>query len=369
MDTAVNEKNVSLYNKHAKTDINTHETLQKREKGMAAPLKKLHNRIKRTLLQRFASDAHRLLDLACGRGGDLHKWLDCRIQYVRGYDIAEGEIEEAKARFESILNDPSEKNSRYAEAARAMKVDFVCTHDIGDKVWAAGPLYDCVSCMFALHYFFHSKETARKTVEMAAKNLKEGGHFIGVLPNGRHVMDTIGPEMKPLTMKAMKLAPKWLGQAQSFGSPYTCALTDTVTEGGDDGSGSYEYLVFQKVLVDIAQNYDLHPVTDYDDFELDEVLEPAETSKGGTRLFRRFKPNFPGSHPSLIVASRLNCAFVLRKGKLDDAPAAAAPAADVGVKRARVEEPGVGSGVREGGVGGAQTESKYKRSSKFARAR
>ena len=68
------------------------QALQKRQKGMAAPLKKLHNRIKRTLLQLFASDADRLLDLACGRGGDLHKWLDCRIKYVRGYDIADGEV-------------------------------------------------------------------------------------------------------------------------------------------------------------------------------------------------------------------------------------------------------------------------------------
>lgn len=30
--------------------------------------------------------------------------------------------------------------------------------------------------------------------------------------------------------KAMRLAPRWAGVPQPFGSPYTCALTDTVTE-------------------------------------------------------------------------------------------------------------------------------------------
>lgn len=140
------------------------------------------------------------------------------------------QVEEAKARFQSIRSDKSDHGRRYADAANAMKVDFVCTHDIGDKVWAAGPPYDCVSCMFALHYFFHSEATARKAVEMAAQNLKEGGHFIGVLPNARHIIDTIGHDMKPLDMKAMKLAPKWAGQPSTFGSAYTCALTDTVTE-------------------------------------------------------------------------------------------------------------------------------------------
>lgn len=117
----------------------------------------------------------------------------------------------------------------------------------------------------------------------------------------------------------------------------------------------------------IALDYGLHPVADYDDFELDEVLEPAETSKDGTRLFRRFKPSFPGSHPSLIAASRLNCAFVLRKGKPEDA-AAAAPAAAAERKRPREEVP-VASGGPAGAGGSAPAESKYKRSSKFARAR
>jgi 2-polyprenyl-3-methyl-5-hydroxy-6-metoxy-1,4-benzoquinol methylase len=59
---------------------------------MAAPLKKFHNKIKRLLIQRFAGSCSTLLDLACGRGGDLYKWIDCDIKYVRGYDIAEDEV-------------------------------------------------------------------------------------------------------------------------------------------------------------------------------------------------------------------------------------------------------------------------------------
>jgi hypothetical protein len=97
-------------------------------------------------------------------------------------------------------------------------------------VWKDGGSYDAVTCMFALHYFFQGEESARNAIEMAAVKLKEGGYFFGVLPDGKNVQDTIGPAMKPLSLKAMKLAPRWKGQATPFGSPYTCALTDTVTE-------------------------------------------------------------------------------------------------------------------------------------------
>lgn len=68
------------------------QATQQRDAGLAAPLKKLHNRIKRLLIRRFAYDANSLLDLACGRGGDLHKWVDSDISFVRGYDIAAEEV-------------------------------------------------------------------------------------------------------------------------------------------------------------------------------------------------------------------------------------------------------------------------------------
>jgi hypothetical protein len=39
--------------------------------------------------------------------------------------------------------------------------------------------------------------------------------------------------------------------------------------------------------------------------------------KDGNALFRRFKPDIEGLHPSLQLASKVNCAFVFRKGNPD----------------------------------------------------
>lgn len=51
-------------------------------------------------LCRFAKGAPRLLDLACGRGGDIWKWIDAGIPCVKGIDLSPHEIEEARARWE-----------------------------------------------------------------------------------------------------------------------------------------------------------------------------------------------------------------------------------------------------------------------------
>jgi mRNA capping enzyme len=50
--------------------------------------------------------------------------------------------------------------------------------------------------MFALHYFFSSESSARNAIKLAANNLKPGGYFFGVLPDGKNVMDTLGPTMQ-----------------------------------------------------------------------------------------------------------------------------------------------------------------------------
>ena len=50
------------------------QALEARRQGAALPLKDFHNDIKRRMISRFAFQAERLLDLACGRGGDIHKW-------------------------------------------------------------------------------------------------------------------------------------------------------------------------------------------------------------------------------------------------------------------------------------------------------
>ena len=74
--------------------------------GPAIQLKKFHNDVKRELIKSYAGRARRVLDLACGRGGDLHKWTDAGIKHVVGVDLSPKEIEEAKRRFRELRGKP-----------------------------------------------------------------------------------------------------------------------------------------------------------------------------------------------------------------------------------------------------------------------
>ncbi|KAJ4982100.1 hypothetical protein NE237_032937 [Protea cynaroides] len=77
----------------------TNQTLEDREASPIIHLKKLNNWIKSVLIQLYARRGDFVLDLACGKGGDLIKWDKVKVGYYVGIDIAEGSIEDCRTRY------------------------------------------------------------------------------------------------------------------------------------------------------------------------------------------------------------------------------------------------------------------------------
>ena len=299
MDIHALEYTRQHYDAHSNQHASTQEALRSRAKGPGAPLKVFHNSIKRHLINRFATNADSLLDFACGRGGDIWKWIDAGVKYVKGIDLSTGEIVEARQRFSEALQ-------KYPDMAT--RAEFADTPLLGIEDWREGRVFDVVTCMFAIHYFFVAEKALKQFLHNVSINLKEGGYFIGTVPDGKAINECIKTsrifEQPMLTIEA-----HWKGQPQCFGSPYICAIGDTVT-GGDKGTaGSYEYLVYSNVLAGVAAQVGLKPVLDYDDEELEAMLHPHDRKK----TLKHFNPRFPHSDPSLETASRLFATFVFQK--------------------------------------------------------
>ncbi len=315
-DESTLERNKRLYDSHAPVAGNEREQRQSRESGQAFPLKRFHNEIKAKLLACFAQGADSLLDLCCGRGGDIHKWIDCKIRRVGGVDNSMKEIVEAMRRFAKA------KQSRGA----SLEANFQHTDFLGQKLVDLGPAYDVVTCMFAIHYFFESEVVVKTFFQNVSKHLKLGGHFIATFPSGKQVLQTLNRK-EAYRSPMLYLRKHWRGQdpASPFGQAFECAITDTVTRadgepgGGADIVGSHEYLVFFNVIQALAKEAGLEVVKHY----------PARAGRGDTSSlfqdsdadsgFKRFKAPFGRNEgdtevaKSLRVASELYVAAVFRK--------------------------------------------------------
>lgn len=133
--------------------------------------RQMHNLIKANLIQHYGGNT--VLDLACGRGGDLAKYVN--TQSYTGIDISPDSIAEAKSRATGI-----------AQMQTEFEVQDITSLEI-DRFEAAS--LDTVSCMFALHYFWDRVEHMDKLLRQINTWLKPGGHFIGIIPDAESIMD------------------------------------------------------------------------------------------------------------------------------------------------------------------------------------
>ncbi|MCO5550933.1 hypothetical protein L7F22_004427 [Adiantum nelumboides] len=172
-------------------------TIEEREASPIIHLKKLHNWIKDVLIRMHAEKGNVVLDMACGKGGDLAKWLKAEVRLYVGVDIVESSLQQARKRYQELTikttNNLSALRHAYGTSKHNTKgfaAKFICADCFTDSLLAnvrphvpAVSGFDICSCQFALHYSWSTMGRARATMANVAALLKPGGYFIGTIPD------------------------------------------------------------------------------------------------------------------------------------------------------------------------------------------
>jgi predicted NAD-dependent protein-ADP-ribosyltransferase YbiA (DUF1768 family) len=197
--------------------------------GKVRGLRDFHNKyIKETIL--FAAGLHgggkTLLDLAVGKAADLQKWRRAKVGFVLGVDNAGNNITDpSDGAYSRYLNTRSnakdlppmifaiaDSSKLLADGtAGATEQEKDILRSVMGRVRPSGPVppfvekegagrlkngADCVSVMFALHYFFENKLTFDGFLRNLADGLKVGGYFIGCCFDGDAVFNLMRATLK-----------------------------------------------------------------------------------------------------------------------------------------------------------------------------
>lgn len=197
-------------------------------KMLTRGMRDFHNKwIKERILYHTGLDARgkTLIDMACGVAADLQIWRRRGVGFVLGVDFAgdniRGEKDSAYGRYMDTLVSSggreggvppmifavgnSAKNYVNGDAGMTEEDKDILRSILG-RMKPAGPVppfveqegalrlkqgADCMSCMFALHYFFETPETLRGFIKNIGDNLKVGGYFIGACFDGEKVFNLL----------------------------------------------------------------------------------------------------------------------------------------------------------------------------------
>ncbi|KAK9485568.1 mRNA capping enzyme-domain-containing protein [Lipomyces starkeyi] len=149
-------------------------------------LKSFNNFIKSVLIKRFANRDDVVLDMGCGKGGDLLKWDIAGIRGYIGIDVADVSINQATERYNNMR-----RRRFWAEFftgdAFGMPLPAYLPSDMHQAVFPV----DIVSMQFCMHYAFENEQKARQMLENVSKSLRRGGKFIGTIPSSDAIIDHI----------------------------------------------------------------------------------------------------------------------------------------------------------------------------------
>lgn len=121
----------------------------------------------------------RVLDLACGRGGDVKKWMLQGAQVYVGVDVSSQSVAECQSRAEESQRRRGQP--RVAVMLTRSMVDGDLVPAIEKALRQKGEneaLFEIVSIQFAVHYAFDSEESLTQLLRNVGRLLVPGGQLI-----------------------------------------------------------------------------------------------------------------------------------------------------------------------------------------------
>ncbi|XP_037806821.1 mRNA cap guanine-N7 methyltransferase [Lucilia sericata] len=169
---------------------------KERFKSRIFHMRNFNNWIKSQLISEYLKRIHenqrmgepmRVLDMCCGKGGDLLKWEKAMITYLICTDIAEVSVEQCKKRYEDICRRAEKSKFPHKFEAEFFACDSTLVR-LRERFKDPSLKLNLVSCQFAFHYSFESLTQAECMVRNAAECLQPGGFFIATMPDAYELM-------------------------------------------------------------------------------------------------------------------------------------------------------------------------------------
>lgn len=226
--------------------------------------RKKHNEVKKNNIKEALRDNKKLilLDLACGRGGDLGKWQNidkcCRVVAV---DVCKDSVKEAIDRYNKVYK---KKDSR-------MKVFFIggidlteqsAMHDIGNTIRRRrlSSDFNVISCQMALNYFIESEIILLNLLEIVSKYLVSGGIASFSALNGHKIIELLDGKEEHMSdgvyVKSVNIEED-IDYFNCYGMMYKIFIADSNSKADSyfkHKGFSSEFLCFPETLMRIIKN-------------------------------------------------------------------------------------------------------------------
>lgn len=237
LDMITTGENILQEGENEYTYMTYYKGTKKRDNYLSKPLADFHSYVKKRSISKYSKANGLLLDIGCGKAGDMNHWIDSKLSMVVGIDISKDNLENVNngacnrildkraSQDTSLLNNIlfiwGDSSKLYSDGSAGLDdinkyyLDIIygniskgliqnkklrSFHNITSVENGYG--FDIVSSQFNLHYFLKDAESLANMFTNVSSNLKPGGVFVGNCLDGKEVMRNMG--MSPFIQKEYK---------------------------------------------------------------------------------------------------------------------------------------------------------------------
>lgn len=183
-----------------------------KQTNIGSHMRAYHNWIKNNIIQSYCRNKKTVLDIGCGRGGDIQKFIAAQIGFYVGTDIDNhglyGIEDCAACRYEGekkrnpkispmiFINVDSKALFDVKSQERAIKnmsdtnKNLIQTHLSGKKK------YEVINCQFTLHYYLSDEISWNNFCKNVNDHLSSNGYFLMTTFDGKTIVEKLNGKKK-----------------------------------------------------------------------------------------------------------------------------------------------------------------------------
>lgn len=198
---------------------------------LSDPMKKFNNYVKRELIDRALSNKikPRVIDLACGKMGDMSKYVSNRVDVLVGMDISSDNLfnkfngaavrllgigrknipieQQNMIKKTILLQGNATKNmstgAAYSNILSKYYSDIIYGNIKPDSHGKLAKMYNIATrqfhlavCNFAIHYMMNNEQDLHQFLNNIQENVTDQGYFVITFLDGREIMKKLGKKEK-----------------------------------------------------------------------------------------------------------------------------------------------------------------------------
>lgn len=163
-------------------------------------MRKVHNKVKNIELEKYLKSGNVIIDIGSGRGGDLKKWRELKLDRVYAIEPSSKNSKELVKR----LKEDQEKYVDEMPDVELLSFGAENTEKIKERIGADISKINAIVSFFSLTFFGESAEKYNGLLE-TLDIIPEGGYFIGAVMDGKKVFDLVNKERKERSRTLKKI--------------------------------------------------------------------------------------------------------------------------------------------------------------------